>query len=245
MQVGEITVAEWNAKVRECDESIARVTEAQTNAKAQLAQAREILASVDSPTRVAGLINSAAIPPLPTPNGNHAIPRDRSTPNSPPKDVDELEFLKSIVGGQGGGMPAQFLAPGSHKGATGEPTPARPTDPASADPITPTDSKDAVIHSQDGSADLAASLLERVAKREKQSRLREETDAESLLKGVSKPPDPNAKPPLSSNISGNHPVVLDEAASAQSHRTLKCAACSAMNFATEWYCERCGAELSV
>lgn len=244
MQVGEISVAEWNAKVRECDESIARITEAQTNARTQQAQAREMLSSVDSPTRVAGL-TSAVIPPLPTPNGTSALPRDRSTPSSPPKDVDELEFLKSIVGGQGGGMPAQFLAPGAHKGATGEPTPARPTDPASVDPITPPDSKDAVIHSQDTSADLAASLLERVTKREKQSRLREETDAESLLKGVSRPKDPNAKPPLSSNISGNHPIVLDESANAEKHRTLKCAGCGAMNYSTEWYCERCGAELSV
>jgi hypothetical protein len=245
MQVGEISVAEWNAQVRECDESITRITEAQANAKTQQAQARELLSSVDSPTRVAGLTDAIPLPPLPTPNGTSTVPRDRSTPGSPPKDVDELEFLKSIVGGQGGGMPAQFLAPGAHKGATGEPTPARPTDPASADPITPPDSKDAVIHSQDSSADLAASLLERVTKREKQSRLREETDAESLLKGVSKPKDPNAKPPLSSNISGNHPIVLDETANADNHRTLKCASCGAKNFATEWYCERCGAELSV
>jgi uncharacterized OB-fold protein len=28
-------------------------------------------------------------------------------------------------------------------------------------------------------------------------------------------------------------------------KTLKCAECGAMNYASEWYCERCGAELTV
>jgi uncharacterized OB-fold protein len=27
-------------------------------------------------------------------------------------------------------------------------------------------------------------------------------------------------------------------------KTLKCAECGTMNFATEWYCERCGGELA-
>jgi uncharacterized OB-fold protein len=27
-------------------------------------------------------------------------------------------------------------------------------------------------------------------------------------------------------------------------KTLKCSECGAMNYPTEWYCERCGAELA-
>ena len=49
--------------------------------------------------------------------------------------------------------------------------------------------------------------------------------------------------PMGANISGNHPIVLNEKAG-EGARTLKCADCGAMNFPTEWYCEKCGAELA-
>jgi len=31
---------------------------------------------------------------------------------------------------------------------------------------------------------------------------------------------------------------------AQQTKTLKCSECGSLNYATEWYCERCGSELS-
>ena len=34
------------------------------------------------------------------------------------------------------------------------------------------------------------------------------------------------------------------AAGAPQEKTLRCPDCGAMNFATEWYCERCGGELA-
>jgi hypothetical protein len=49
--------------------------------------------------------------------------------------------------------------------------------------------------------------------------------------------------PLGANISGNNPIVLRDKP-AESARTLKCSDCGAMNYPTEWYCERCGAELA-
>ena len=54
MQVGELSVTDWNAKARECDEGIARLTEAQTQARGALAQAREILSMVTSQANGAG-----------------------------------------------------------------------------------------------------------------------------------------------------------------------------------------------
>jgi len=48
---------------------------------------------------------------------------------------------------------------------------------------------------------------------------------------------------LAANISGNNPIVLKDKPS-ESAKTLKCAECGAMNYPTEWYCERCGAELA-
>ena len=49
--------------------------------------------------------------------------------------------------------------------------------------------------------------------------------------------------PLAANISGNHPIILRDKPM-ESVKTLKCADCGAMNYPTEWYCEKCGAELA-
>ena len=51
MQVGELSVADWNVKARECDEAIAKLTESQAQARASLAQAREILSMVSGATK--------------------------------------------------------------------------------------------------------------------------------------------------------------------------------------------------
>lgn len=49
--------------------------------------------------------------------------------------------------------------------------------------------------------------------------------------------------PMAANVTGNHPIVLKDKAH-ENARTLKCAECGALNFPTEWYCERCGGELA-
>jgi len=42
----------------------------------------------------------------------------------------------------------------------------------------------------------------------------------------------------------NSPIVLRQAGTLEHAKTLKCNECGAMNYPTEWYCERCGAELA-
>jgi ribonuclease E len=49
--------------------------------------------------------------------------------------------------------------------------------------------------------------------------------------------------PMAANISGNNPIIIKDKPM-EGAKSLKCAECSAMNFPTEWYCERCGAELA-
>jgi hypothetical protein len=48
---------------------------------------------------------------------------------------------------------------------------------------------------------------------------------------------------LAANVSGNNPIVLRDKSN-ESAKTLKCGECGAANYPTEWYCERCGAELA-
>ena len=50
--------------------------------------------------------------------------------------------------------------------------------------------------------------------------------------------------PLAMNVSGNIPIVIKDKSS-EAAKSLKCSECGAMNYPTEWYCERCGAELRV
>ncbi len=69
--------------------------------------------------------------------------------------------------------------------------------------------------------------------------------SESLLAGLSEPGRRRSgEAPLGSNVPGHTPIVLRTATSAEQVKTLKCTECGAMNYATEWYCERCGAELA-
>ncbi|MEO6527468.1 MAG: hypothetical protein ABIP93_12635 [Gemmatimonadaceae bacterium] len=49
--------------------------------------------------------------------------------------------------------------------------------------------------------------------------------------------------PLAMNVTGNTPIVIKEK-SAEAAKSLKCSECGSMNYPTEWYCERCGAELA-
>ncbi|HUF27504.1 MAG TPA: hypothetical protein VMM18_11050 [Gemmatimonadaceae bacterium] len=56
-------------------------------------------------------------------------------------------------------------------------------------------------------------------------------------------PAPDPMPPEGTPEPAPVPAFLRDVPSEQT-RTLKCAECSSMNYPTEWYCERCGAELA-
>jgi hypothetical protein len=50
--------------------------------------------------------------------------------------------------------------------------------------------------------------------------------------------------PLAANVPSNTPIVLRTQGADQQAKTLKCNECGSFNYPTEWYCERCGAELA-
>lgn len=221
MQVGELSVPDWNVKARECDDGIARLTEAQTQARGQLAQAREILAMVSGQANGAGSSATPiprSTPPVPPPRPSRPVSAEQvrqaeGSPNG--SGVDELEFLKSVVGNQPPGTDANDGA--NHSGKT----------PAA----------------DDGAPDLAETLVSRINQRNQGGKLREDGDAESLLSGVGVP-KPGAKTnPLAANVTDANPIELHPQGGPERHKTLKCQECGTMNYPTEWYCERCGAEL--
>ena len=92
---------------------------------------------------------------------------------------------------------------------------------------------------QDGSAESLVHQSRRDA-----ALVRDELAAESLLAGLSNPtPNAAAEKPLAANVTGNVPITL-RAGTTETPKTLKCNECGGMNYPTEWYCERCGAELA-
>jgi len=65
------------------------------------------------------------------------------------------------------------------------------------------------------------------------------------IKPIGPPPRPQPKDKsLASNVTGNNPIQLRNSGVVEQPKTLKCADCGAMNYPSEWYCERCGAELA-
>ena len=75
--------------------------------------------------------------------------------------------------------------------------------------------------------------------------VRDERAAESLLAGLANPAavSTSAEKPLAANVTGNQPITL-RAGTTEQPKTLKCNECGGLNYPTEWYCERCGAELA-
>lgn len=71
---------------------------------------------------------------------------------------------------------------------------------------------------------------------------RRDSSAESLLAGIDGAK--KGENPLAANVSANNPIVLRPTGTMEQAKTLKCNECGAVNYPTEWYCERCGAELA-
>jgi hypothetical protein len=225
MQVGELSVADWNTKVRECDEGIAKISEAQAQARGALAQAREILAMVSGQTNGAAPASSTSSPRISRPLNidelrakENGAAKPPSAPAAPPglqsgSGMNELEFLNSVVGGQ---------APNAGNGQKS--------------------GSDSIELETEGAPDLAETLLNRVNQRAG-GNLREDGDADSLLKGVGQQKPGSKTNPLAANVTESNPIVLRPQGGPERHKTLKCQECGTMNYPTEWYCERCGAEL--
>jgi hypothetical protein len=162
---------------------------------------------------------------------------DKDTPRTS-ADFDELEFLKSVVGT-------------SHTGETRAPAP-RGSGP-SAKPITPTSST-----AQEKSASVTQPIKRATpSPGSMPARATPAGGAAASTVASSAPPTPSpqaAKPeapaaprkvekPLASSGPDNA-LGIKASDVPDQPKTLKCPECGTMNYPSEWYCERCGAELA-
>ena len=158
---------------------------------------------------------------------------DKETPRTS-ADFDELEFLKSVVG--------------ASTGETRAPAP-RPSGP-SAKPITPPSSAAQGEKSPNvtqpikratpvGSATPRATPAGGAAAAP--------TATPSSAKVESPAPQPPKQEPRKPSLASSGPdnaLGIKASDVPDLPKTLKCPECGTMNYSSEWYCERCGAELA-
>ena len=72
----------------------------------------------------------------------------------------------------------------------------------------------------------------------------ENAATDSLLAGLENVRLAPGEHPLAANVPANTPIILRSSTTLEQAKTLKCNECGGLNYPTEWYCERCGAELA-
>ncbi|MGH7620203.1 MAG: hypothetical protein ACREPM_23550 [Gemmatimonadaceae bacterium] len=159
-------------------------------------------------------------PPPPVPSAPPAPPAhaDAPRPRGARGSFDELAFLSSVVGKNDGGA------------AT-----AAPAAPARKEVAVPVQKPDAPLVERRSSEPLLRAPV---------GVAQEENASESLLAGVENAKLATGEHPLAANVSANTPIVLRPSTTLEQAKTLKCNECGGLNYPTEWYCERCGAELA-
>jgi hypothetical protein len=258
--VGELTDNAWKEVAAASDALIASLAAQHVAAQEDLRRTRELLADAERPptpvpaaaqvpgggaaapaapleTKAAGSAPSSSskapaaavadaaegamhVPEAERPATTAAGSDGKAAPG--PASFDELAFLQSVVDVSNG----TDSSPAPAKAAS-----LRPTISAPATPAAPS--------SPPGSPPRREPFVARKPEPRPEDRIQKQGEATAPLIQSKQ----GHRDSLAANISGNNPIVLKDKPN-ESAKTLKCSECGAMNYPTEWYCERCGAELA-
>jgi hypothetical protein len=221
-QVGELTETEWELSSKKAESLLMKIKQQQQVAAADINRIREILAGVSATDSLAK-----------------------------PAVVDELAFLKSVVGSAGSGSHIAHAAPAPPQSASAappRPSVVRPMPPPSLPaPPTPPARRPSLIEPDPMSVPSAASSAATPVVGMKPVP-RPTPPRESLVEKPLADVKINARntddAPLASSVPDGDIQLRPRAGAATQKKTLKCAECGTLNTPSEWYCERCGAELT-
>ena len=143
-------------------------------------------------------------------------------------DQDELEFLKSVIG-----TPARSSTPASPAPRTSVQTEAKSEGRTDTKPDTRTDRKAEPVAAKAATAEPSKPPV-----------AKPESLREAPVPGPKVTSKSGGEEPLAVHVTGSNPIVLRTSGVVEQPKTLKCAECGSMNYPSEWYCERCGAELA-
>lgn len=135
-------------------------------------------------------------------------------------DFDEMEFLKSVVG------------PNTPQAT---PTPVkRPPTPSGGTPRQPTPPGGTAYPPKREPTPTATSAQKPT----------EKVDAPAAAAPPAAPAPPAKQQSLNTSSQSDNALGIRSSEAVEQPKTLKCPECGTMNYSSEWYCERCGAELA-
>jgi hypothetical protein len=265
--VGELSAEAWEQIAREADRSIEGLSAKHAELERERKQTRELLAEAErpSPPRGAPAIASAPAAPAAAP----AVPRPAapavsvSAPRAaPPARAAEpraaeppAELPPPVIAAEARIVEAA-AAPSAAEIADADVTPP-PTQRADSSRLSgeTTGGFDelaflsSVVDTPAGAVDTPPA--DRPDERARRDSFAQRAPDEGIVNLANDPGSAlntqesarSAGSPLAMNVSGNIPIVIKDKTS-EAAKSLKCSECGAMNYPTEWYCERCGAELA-
>ena len=224
-QVGELSANEFDSFSKKAQREIARLEDDQERIADDLNRIRHML------------------------GGRRASADEEEDRPRTSQDFDELEFLQSVVGtNTPAAMPVPRATPSS---APQAPTIARPAAPAPAPSATSGPVK--TLPPQPAPAPSATSgPVKTLPPQPALPPVLTQPIGAQLMGNQPETPEAPAQRP-SSPLSGaeprqptppDGPLAIRASGALEQPKTLKCAECGSMNFPSEWYCERCGAELA-
>lgn len=191
-KVGEMTPAEWELVSKKADKELAKLKQDKAAIEAELEQIESVLEDLEG--------------------------GGEGEEEAPKKNVDELEFLKSVVG-------------------TG-PRPAASKPDARA-------SGEAAARTSGEAAKAATPAAGSATQTPKSTPAAPPPAAEAP---ATPPPPAAASPSAAEAAKATPPAGIEKdpgPGKSDQPKTLKCQECGTMNYPSEWYCEKCGAELTV
>jgi hypothetical protein len=253
--VGELTPDEWQATARQADDGLAALAAEQAVVAADLNRVHELLGAAKGPPEPKAP-SVEAVEAKPAPAAGVSVKSEPEAVAAPTAQPPKREPIAA--------PPVASVAPPPPAPAAKTPARASRFDelaflksvvsPVANPPVKPRDdhARAAVSKSEDpiiAEPDVAADATNLVSRANRPSVEREfirddESAGAAGLAPKAKEPRRSTERPFAANVTGNHPIVLRPSGAIEQPKTLKCGECGAMNYPTEWYCERCGAELA-
>jgi hypothetical protein len=269
-QVGELSAAALTDALREADTEIERLEDKRSVIEADLAKIAEFFAAADGTAPVhapAPKPRSARFDELSFLNSVVGAQKSEPRISKPETRVEPVAETPPPKPHEVPATPAEVPAP--ERPSTPPPAPSpSPAPPPPAVPVVP--SKQAAAPAEAAQAD---GVVEKQTELEPQQPKpiprqsiaiqmasltiepgtgRAQSDLGIIKTGDELPPSiladltpggSGGQKPLAANVASNNPLSLKGTAPSDL-KTLKCRECGSMNDPSEWYCERCGAELS-
>ncbi len=262
--VGELSAEDWQRTAAERDEALEEVATRRDAVERELGRTRELLDSATPPTSVPAQAPAprpapADVPAAVSPDARPPVERKSRPVVAPPSaalaasdaSAPPVELPPAVIAAEQQLLDMEPKPPRPSTGATRPaPAPHMPeTDvpPAASRRVTGFDELaflSSVVDTPSGTFDAApADQPDEKARQDTFAQRSQEDQIVHLAEGTTPLSSPIIQKEGEPLLSGGGGMLRRDSVS-DGVKSLKCGECGAMNYPTEWYCERCGAELA-